>query len=268
MILKNLYLQSRVNQVWDYSGIDSPNKKHRESYPYTVRYNYNSRGFRDREWPDNLEDCIWCFGDSFTVGVGSKLEHTWVYQLEKVTGKRCINISLDGASNDWILSKIQDVIKEVNPKHIVVQWSYFHRGHASNLATDEENRQHIAYVETETQIKHFKSLISQLDGLNIVHTFIPDYCGYNYYTLVKSWNNVAGPDWPQLDHVLDNGLIDTLVENELKELFTDVWGNLKLHMLLQKYNPVYIQTLDWARDEHHYDIKTATHVANSIVKQL
>ena len=268
MVLKNLYLHSRVNQVWDYSGIDDPRNRHQQPYPYTVKYIYNSRGFRDREWPDNLEDCIWCFGDSFTVGIGSKLEHTWVYQLEKVTGKRCINISLDGASNDWILNKVQDVINEVNPKHIVVQWSYFHRGHATKMASDENNRLHVAYIETETQIDHFKSVIGQLAGMNVVHTFIPEYCEHNYHGLVRSWNDVAGPDWPELKHVLVRGLTDTLVKEELKEFFVNVWENLNLHIELQKYNPIYTPMLDQARDGYHYDIKTATHIVNDIVKQL
>ena len=73
MILPDLILTSRQNQVWAESGIDSlkncVNKQHFKSYPHPVEYQYNSRGFRDDTWPSNLEESIWCIGDSFTVGI-------------------------------------------------------------------------------------------------------------------------------------------------------------------------------------------------------
>ena len=59
MILPDFILHSRVNARWDYSGMDSIkdcfNKKHFKNYPHTVKYVYNSRGFRDAEWPESIE---------------------------------------------------------------------------------------------------------------------------------------------------------------------------------------------------------------------
>ena len=56
MILPDFILPSRQNQVWDESGLDSYaaclDKKHFKSYPHKVEYRYNSRGFRDTEWPE------------------------------------------------------------------------------------------------------------------------------------------------------------------------------------------------------------------------
>jgi hypothetical protein len=104
--------------VWSESGMDSKegcrNKQHFDSYPYAVEYRYNSRGYRDSEWPPTIEElkqCIWCVGDSFTVGLGSPLAHTWVNILQQRTGIRCINVSMDGASNEWMIRKINRILQ-------------------------------------------------------------------------------------------------------------------------------------------------------------
>ena len=97
MILPDFILHSRVDARWDYSGSDSPgpwnvNKKYFKNYPYPIEYVYNSRGFRDAEWPesvDELRNAIWCIGDSFTVGLGSPLAHTWPYLLQQIWPSMC-----------------------------------------------------------------------------------------------------------------------------------------------------------------------------------
>jgi len=74
MILPDFILQSRVNEIWNYSGMDNRSdcldKKHFDNYPYLVNYRHNSRGFRDAEWPELIEfiDSVWCVGDSLTAG--------------------------------------------------------------------------------------------------------------------------------------------------------------------------------------------------------
>ena len=72
-----------------------------------VKYNYNSRGFRDNEWPTkNLVDTIWCFGDSFTVGLGQPQNECWPKVLESKINKKTINISLNGGSVNWITRQV------------------------------------------------------------------------------------------------------------------------------------------------------------------
>jgi hypothetical protein len=134
MILSNLIVPSRQNQICTESGIDSfdrcLNKKHFKSYPYPIEYRYNSRGFRDSEWPvdiNELQKAIWCVGDSFTVGLGSNITHTWVNILQKQSAQRCINVSMDGASNNWIAKKAIDIINTVCPRIIILHWSYINR---------------------------------------------------------------------------------------------------------------------------------------------
>ena len=134
MILPDFVLPSRVNQCWEYSGMDSweecLNKSHFKQYPHNIVYQYNSRGFRDQEWPNSMEEltgAIWCVGDSFTVGLGSPVEHTWPWLLQKQTGQRTINVSMDGASNNWIARKTVDILQKINPEHLVIQWSFINR---------------------------------------------------------------------------------------------------------------------------------------------
>ena len=89
MILPDFVLPTRANQCWAHSGIDSHNfckdPLHFKSYPYKIEYVYNSRGYRDQEWPESpeqLKNSIWCLGDSFTVGLGSAVSRTWPHVLE------------------------------------------------------------------------------------------------------------------------------------------------------------------------------------------
>lgn len=131
MILHEIIAMSRQNQIWTESGVDSfdkcPDKQHFKNYPYQITYNYNSRGFRDAEWPNDLSQVLWCVGDSFTVGLGAPAHHTWPSVLQRRTGRRCINISLDGASNNWISRTALAILSEFSTADIVVHWSFLHR---------------------------------------------------------------------------------------------------------------------------------------------
>ena len=130
-MLDRVRLPSRTNQIWYESGIDTVDTcldiQHYMNYPHDVVYRYNSRGFRDREWPEDLASAVWCLGDSFTVGLGCPLEHTWPYLLEQSMNRRCINVSLDGASNNWIARTARTIIQEVQPQVMVLQWSFIER---------------------------------------------------------------------------------------------------------------------------------------------
>jgi hypothetical protein len=57
MILPDFVLLSRAGLDEKFTGLDSEefcvNPTQFAQYPHPVLYNYNSRGFRDQEWPDN-----------------------------------------------------------------------------------------------------------------------------------------------------------------------------------------------------------------------
>ena len=269
MILPDFILPSRVNQVWDNSGIDSldrcGDKQHFKKYTDKVFYHYNSRGFRDTEWPDDLSSAVWCFGDSFTVGLGTPFEYIWAQQLGQALNCRTINVSMDGASNQWIARKVHKVIEEIAPKVIVIQWSYIHRAELSNTKlNDEDRRTHINSSHVDDNNKLWGIFIDLVHGIEqnkqqtkVIHSFIPDFAENN--NILNTWEKIKGPDWPAIPKSLTefNNLPAGIVD-ELKNFF-------KLHKTFENYYRLYdgleyvpeITRIDLARDGHHYDRLTA-----------
>ena len=131
MILPDCRIIFHQNERSKYTGIDSPDQcldpTYFAKYPHTVEYSYNSRGFRDQEWPQDVTDAVWCIGDSFTVGLGAPESHGWVSQLRKQLNRPCINVSMDGASNNWIGRWAKQIICQAHAQTIVVHWSFTHR---------------------------------------------------------------------------------------------------------------------------------------------
>lgn len=219
---------ARINQKFNISGLDDYdrcfNKEWFKAYPHPITYVYNSRGFRDNEWPDDLQNAIWCIGDSFTAGIGAPIEHTWPYLLSAATGIRTINIGMDGASNDWI-ARMSSAIATISPRTIVHQWSYTHR------------RENIRYAKTtEAQdIDNFITAVKRTQGTNVIHSMIPKFEPVDAkgqllreYDLAKNalrelgFDNVVY-DNEQLDYARDYHHYDILtakkyVENYLKLL--------------------------------------------------
>lgn len=258
MILPELIVPSKVNQKL--SWITAHDRKAAQTSDEF--YIFNSRGFRDSEWPEDLENAIWCFGDSCTVGVGSPVEHTWVNLLEKETGKRCINLSMVGASNEWICKQVEYVIEHVNPKTIVVQWSFMYREETPELTNQ---RQSTIFLSDLNRFQGFFDAVNNKHQ-NIIHSFVPQW-GFNVDDFELIWDILRGKDWPeQLPNSAEE--IPQQVVAELTKYFPDEYQMLlayyKLSQSLAQSKTIDYTMLDTARDKKHYDIKTAT----EIVKRL
>ena len=180
MILPSFVLSSRCNVTESTSGMDTIDKccdpVHWKQYPYPVVYQYNSRGYRDHEWPDDLARAVWCFGDSFTLGIGLPGDQTWPSLLGNLLQQRTLNISLDGASNQWILRKIQELLPIVVPKTIVIQWTFTHRRELSqsDLMDIEANRCRSEWDDLYNAIKDPSWPIVSLDEFYELPTWIID----------------------------------------------------------------------------------------------
>ena len=157
------------------SGIDTleecRDKDHFLSYTKDISYRYNSKGFRDHEWPEDLSDVVWCVGDSFTVGIGQPFEETWPQVLEKKIGKRCINLGEDGCSNDTMSLRIQEICKLYKPKLIVVMWSYFSRRRVNGKNRMCDKKDFGNQEDLENFSKNFK-IVNELPT-SIVNLLIP-----------------------------------------------------------------------------------------------
>lgn len=287
MILPDFILPSRVNQCWKFSGIDSVERcldiNHFKSYPHQVVYQYNSRGFRDSEWPDSmpqLQQAIWCIGDSFTVGIGSALEHTWPFLLKRHVNSSLINVSMDGASNQWIARKASAVIESITPKAVVIHWSYTHRRekdqeplldakykkfynavrdptwpdsarYADFYMLPQKIQKELVYlfrmhefvtVSDEERVKHHsQDLVSESDT-----QFVIDCIDRVQHKAQQHKVNLIHsfiPEFAQPDQI-------PKIEQHVKDSGA-------------RFLPT-VEKLDLARDGHHYDIRTA----NCFVQQL
>lgn len=242
--MNEFILTSTVDAFEVTCGIDSlehcKDVAHYKTYAKNVTYAYNSFGYRDEEWPNELSDCIWCIGDSFTVGLGQPYDETWVKLVEKQTGKKTINVSMNGASNDWIARRAQAIIDNFSPRVILIQWSYCHRRENKDTTLIDEDRK-IHFIAAEGGREKFADM-QELDKQNcienilrinrqpfsqVVHSFIPKF---------------ARPDDAEV------------IYNELKKHNVNFFPE----------QPV----VDFARDSHHYDIQTASNYANLYVSNL
>lgn len=294
MILPNLRLSSRENQHWEFSGKDSiercVDKKHFRSFPHAVTYNYNSRGFRDQEWPDSVQElrhAVWCIGDSFTVGLGSPLAHTWPAQLAAKADCRVINVSMDGASNQWISRKAQNILQELGPVDMVIMWSYTHRRERpdDNVSSDEDRRLHFdstslldSKVANWQNFLDCKQTIDQMSAATVQFS-IPDF----HVISDKAhniWKDIRGSNWPKTvpDTLEELNQLPLWILDEIKNLhccfdilFVEIQANesYKHTMNLQhQHGVVSVEQKDFARDAYHFDLITAEWVAAQAVQRL
>jgi hypothetical protein len=240
MILPDFKIDSLCSSVSEFSGMDSLekclNKTHFRNYPYEISYKFNSRGFRDEEWPDDLENCVWCFGDSFTKGLGQRYEHTWPKVLQTQIGCRTICVTMNGASNEWISRKIVEVANTIKPKTIIVQWSYTNRRERvlspGEIDSDENRRIWINIDKNSTDEDDVQNTLEcieraeqacEVNETKLVHSFIPEFIKPQYTNTFFFNFNKSGKLWVPL---------------------------------LRK---------DRARDGHHYDLVTAKTFVDNLI---
>ena len=229
-----LKIQNKINLYQKTTGMDSfklcSNKKHFLNYGKNISYRYNSRGFRDHEWPEDLSDVIWCVGDSFTVGIGQPFEETWPQVLENKLGKRCINIGEDGCSNDRIQSRVNEIIRKYKPRLIVVMWSYMHRRFVNFENIQYDKNDFGAVKDLKNFIKNYKLCASE--QTKIIHSIVPG----------------GGPDSNPMkaDNVLEYVLQK---DNNIHDL-------------------VIFPQLDHSRDNYHFDIKTSELVTDLMIEKI
>lgn len=280
LILPDLRLLSRANKVWYESGIDSKEKcldsAHFAGYPYVVEYRYNDRGFRDDPWPKDLKNAIWCVGDSFTVGIGQPFEHIWPQVLSRQSNRRTINISMDGASNNWIARRARDIMQQVEPLHLIVMWSYVERREVPNqIAVTQRWQQIYASVrdsgwpdcDSIDDIPNLPTeILMELETMHGIHlpVVVDDDLMISQDIMATNEENFA--NWQQCVDKLEpypniiHAVIPRFVKNAT--LSDDYIGYLRNHSrrCIQAFD-----YLDRARDGHHFDLETVKHFLPDIL---
>lgn len=284
MILPNLLLTSTANCInateeWD-TLTHCLDVNYYNNYPYPISYQYNSRGFRDSEWPqdEQLKDCIWCLGDSFTVGVGQPYAHIWPQVLQKQQNKRTINVSMEGASNEWIAKKTLEILSVVDPNSLVIHWSFLHRREKKLI---EANRvKWISFYSTvkdsswpECVFDDMHSLPEEiLKEINEIHHWTPATDEER-----KMFCDITDNEQDDIDNTIDciksveQHAKNTKIIHSIIPDFATEYGKSLLLKDIKKLNINYIpefKKLDLARDSFHYDIKTAEVFAREIGSRL
>lgn len=238
-----LQVKNRINLKLAYSGLDGPssclNKKHFNDYKKLVHYTHNSKGFRDEEWPQEIEDKIWCVGDSFTVGVGQPYKEIWPKLLEKQLRERCINISEDGCSNDLMALRIEQ-IKTFNPKCVIVMWSYFWRRLVNNINV------HFDVNERELPKDDLANFLKNLQSANnnypckIFNYVIPD-------CMIESTSA-----WKRM-------LVSRNKKKNINKLIDYHYPGNQFPVVSE------VEQIDYARDGHHFDVLTCEKIVQDIL---
>lgn len=269
ILLPELYLPSRDNAHWYESGMDSLeycyDREHFLSFPHKVEYRYNSRGFRDAEWPNDFSNVIWCLGDSFTTGIGSPVEHIWPHVLQQRTGRRTINVSVDGASNNWIARTSVAILKQFPVADMVVQWSFLHRRELE-LEPILESKFHNFYNTVRD---------SSWPDCNNLKDFekLPEHIKTEILN-VHGWTGIVYGDESITHHIhstADEDIVNT------KECMAQLPKHV-IHTAIPPWVPdgteldfdnvIQIQQLDYARDGFHYDVLTSNLLVDKIIPAL
>jgi hypothetical protein len=258
------------------------NKKHFKSYPHDITYKYNSRGFRDAEWPDTIDElknAIWCIGDSFTVGLGSPLEHTWPWILHQSSQRRTINVSMDGASNMWIARKSLDIVNKIKPTHLVIQWSYISR---RELATDDTREKSWQAFYKNVADPSWPPVCSMhnidqlpkkiLDEIYLIHRWrehVVDVVDDEMRRL-HAINCTVEDDIrntldciQSLSQVKSTQIVHSFIPNFVPKTYQGVVESQINGLIIPEIRP-----LDIARDNHHYDINTSRAFVQQVTQHL
>ena len=259
MNIDEIILTRLANKTCTEFGIDSVeqcwNRSHFKNYSKSVIYKFNQMGYRDEEWPKILNKNIWCVGDSFTVGLGQPLEETWPQLVQQRLGKRIINVSMNGASNDWIARRTQFILDNFDPSVIFIQWSYTHRREDKNTDLCDEDRANHFSKELELEMELLNGLpkTEQINRIAVLDKLDVDNCLQNIFS-ISNKNNV------------------TIVHSFVPEFFNPQTNpQIEIYDVLLKKNLKFFpaqEQIDFARDGFHYDVLTATKYAEQYVNLI
>jgi len=273
-------------------------------YPHKIEYQYNARGFRDHEWPQDheLENAIWCLGDSFTVGIGSPFEHAWPQVLSQRLGQRIINVSMNGASNEWIARMSEYIFKELQPSNMIIMWSYIHRrngvpqldqaqmqrceltGGADQYWKNFYNELKLSHWPEAPSLADFAQLplyirqelrdIHVVDWLHVSQDLEEAYISDSYTRRIHAEATQHEDDVQNTVQCMNRVLAACQSSNVVQAMIPKFAPSHYVSNVLSRLRNIdsglqYIdRSLDWARDQHHFGVKTSNWFVDQFVPML
>lgn len=141
-----------------------------------VHYQFNDLGFRNKPTQEFVGNEILVVGDSFTLGLGVNAQDRWSDQLEKIIDYPVLNFSLNGASNDWISRKTNELLQIFNPRCVIVHWSFSHRREKNRPDWhDDERTECDAHYSQDENFSNWLVNYNKINCQNIIHSAIPNW---------------------------------------------------------------------------------------------
>jgi hypothetical protein len=270
-ILPMIALPALAHARFAHSGMDTRircrDRAHFDAWHKPIDYCYNSRGFRDQEWPHDPGSATWCIGDSFTVGIGSAFDDTWPQKLSQHLNCRTINVSMDGASNDWIARQACAVYTELEPGVMVLMWSYLHRRELDRPGPDLQRRAHYVKSSIQQDYANLDRCRQQVQqhcvNSKLIELIIPNW---QPALTPSSWANIKSESWPWQVHELDQASAE--IWHELEHVHSIDVTALRQQLAYPTPDLIQVPQLDLARDGHHFDAVTSQWVAEQVGAQL
>ena len=135
-------------------------------------YQHNFHGFRDHNFQDfvfdNTENEIWCFGCSFTYGVGVPAEYTWPALIQQKTGLTTKNFGVKGASPYTAYRLLSNWLKYVKHKPSAVYMYGWFPGRVehfdeSSLEIHHLSSQNIEEFNVYGKTKIYQEFLDKID---------------------------------------------------------------------------------------------------------
>jgi hypothetical protein len=215
------YANLQCNTLGHDSAKNCFDRKHYQNF-HPIHYQFNEIGFRTKSISNFTGHEILAVGDSFTLGLGVNPQDRWTDQLELLLGYPVLNFSLNGASNDWISRKINNLLQVFTPRCIIIHWTFSHR-REKNLPEWHDNERtecEPGYNEQENLSNWLKNFQS-VKFSKVIHSAIPnwhDNFDYSQYPVLPPVN--------QIDLARDGFHYGPLTHLDLAQKFTNLLASV------------------------------------------
>lgn len=190
-----------------------------------ITYQFNQVGFRTHSIDKFDPNAVLVLGDSFTLGLGVNSADRFSDIIEQRIKHQVLNFSLNGASNDWIARKLQQLLTVFQPRAIVVHYTFSHRRERPNLDwLDDERTECEPFYSSQENFDNwaanFNNICSMTKHVELIHSFIPNWHDHNV-NYSNFGRNVLTPQH-QIDHARDGFHYGPLTHQLLADKITSL----------------------------------------------
>lgn len=190
-----------------------------------VTYQFNEIGYRTHSVHNFDPNAILLLGDSFTLGLGVNSVDRYSDILENQLKQQILNFSLNGASNDWISRKLDQLLKKFDPPAIIIHYTFSHRRERPNSDWFDDERtecepDYSCQENFENWLENFNKITSSARGIKTIHSFIPKW--HNQVVQLNKFSDTIVPLVPQIDLARDGFHYGPKTHVKLAQMFTNL----------------------------------------------